>query len=335
MLTALLTILLFCMMIIPHEFGHFIVAKLVGVQVNEFSMGMGPALFQRQRGETLYSVRLFPIGGYCAMEGEDDESQNPRAFTNKKAWQKISVLLAGAGMNVLTALLVMIIAVTAYGIPSSTLGSVTKGQPAAEAGIAAGDKVVAINDTKTDSWSDVVNAIDSADQGKTLKVTFVRDGKKQTVSVTPVYSKADQRYEIGIACGRSHNPLGGIKYGAISTWNLNKLMIKSIGMLFNGQASKDDITGPVGMVSMVSETQNYGGMYYMYLLSLICLNLAFINLLPIPALDGGRILFIFIRKVTRGLISDNLEGRIHLIGMALLLGLFVFVTWNDILRLFR
>jgi regulator of sigma E protease len=335
LLTALLTILLFCVMIIPHEFGHFIVAKLVGVQVNEFSMGMGPAIFQRQRGETLYSVRLLPLGGYCAMEAEDEESDNPRAFTNKSAWEKFLVLIAGAAMNVITALLVMIIAVTAYGMPSNTLGTVTSGQPAAKAGIAVGDTIVAINDTKTSTWSEVVSAINSAEQGKTLQVTFKRDGKEKTVSVTPSYSKKDKRYEIGIACGRSHNLFRGIKYGAISTWNLNKLMIKSIGMLFNGKAGMDDITGPVGMVSMVNQTSSYGGIYYMYLVALICLNLAYINLLPIPALDGGRILFLIIRKLTRGRVSENAEEYFHLVGMTLLLVLFVFVTWNDITRLFR
>ncbi len=334
MLTAILTVLLFCIMIIPHELGHFVAAKAVGVQVNEFSMGMGPLLFQRQKGETLYSVRLLPIGGYCAMEGEDEECSSPRAFGNRKWWEKILVLAAGAAMNVLTALLVMIITMTAIGIPNNSIGTVTAGLPAEKSGLQAGDIITAVNEKETSSWNDVVSAIDDAKDGDAISITFQRDDREKTVSVTPTYAEDERRYVIGITCGRSHSIIGGIKYGAVGTWNLNKLMFQSFGMLLSGGIGTDDITGPVGMVSLVSQTKSVGATSYMYLVALVCLNLAFINLLPLPALDGGRILMVLVRKVTGSWISDNMEGKIHLAGMLLLIGIFVLVTWNDIARLF-
>lgn len=333
MLTAILTIVLFCIMIIPHELGHFMVAKLCGVQVNEFSMGMGPLLFQKQKGETLYSVRLFPVGGYCAMEGEDEESENPRAFGNKSALQKIAVLLAGAAMNVLTAILIMIIAMTAMGIPTNTLDSVVKDSPAYEAGIQAGDTVVAINEQKTDSWNDVVTAIDKSKKGDTLTMIVERNGVKKKCTVTPTYSKKDQRMMVGIACKQKHSLISGVKYGVVATGNLNKLMIQSLKMLFTGKLSKNDVSGPVGMVSIVNQTATLGAVPYLYLAAIICLNLAYINLLPLPALDGGRILFVIIRKITGNRITDNMEGYVHLAGMVLLIAFTIFITWNDIMKL--
>lgn len=333
MLTAILTIVLFCIMIIPHELGHFVVAKLCGVQVNEFSMGMGPLLFQRQKGETLYSVRLFPVGGYCAMEGEDEESENPRAFGNKCAWQKIAVLLAGAAMNVLTAILIMIIAMTVMGIPTNTLDSVVKNSPAYEAGIQAGDTVVAVNGQKTDSWSAVVKAIDQNKKGDRLSMTVERNGNKKEYTVTPTYSKKDKRMMVGIACKQKHSLISGVKYGVITTGNLNKLMVQSLKMLFTGKLSKNDVSGPVGMVSIVNQTATQGVVPYLYLAAIICLNLAYINLLPLPALDGGRILFVIIRKITGNRITDNMEGYVHLAGMVLLIAFTIFITWNDIMKL--
>lgn len=333
MLTAILTIVLFCIMIIPHELGHFVVAKLCGVQVNEFSMGMGPLLLQKQKGETLYSIRLFPVGGYCAMEGEDEESENPRAFGNKGALQKIAVLLAGAAMNVLTAILIMIIAMTAMGIPTNTLESVVKDSPAYEAGIQAGDTVVAVNGQKTESWSEVVTAIDQSKKGDALSMTVERSGEKKKYTVTPTYSKKDKRMMVGIACKQRHSLISGVKYGVIATGNLNKLMIQSLKMLFTGKLSKNDVSGPVGMVSIVNQTATQGVVPYLYLAAIICLNLAYINLLPLPALDGGRILFVIIRKITGNRITDNMEGYVHLAGMVLLIAFTIFITWNDIMKL--
>ena len=330
-MTAVYAIVLFVLLIFPHELGHFIVAKAVGVKVNEFAFGMGPALFQREKGETLYSIRLIPIGGYCAMEGENEESDNPRSFNNKPGWAKISVLVAGAGMNVLIAILALTIVSGIVGNPTTTLEQVEKGSPAYEAGIQAGDKILTINGTVIEEWSDVSPAIGG--EGVPVTITYERKGQENTATVTPKEAE-DGRYIIGITAEVSHNPATAVVNGVKSTWNMTMMMFQSLYMLISGDVPASDIAGPVGIVTMVSDTTNYGWYYFVSLVALMSINLAIINLLPFPALDGGRILFVLIRKITGKMISDDLEGKIHMIGMFLLFALMIFATWNDIARLF-
>lgn len=330
-MTAIYAIILFVLLIFPHELGHFVVAKAVGVKVNEFAFGMGPALFQREKGETLYSIRLIPIGGYCAMEGENEESDNPRSFNNKPGWAKISVLVAGAGMNVLIAVLAMTIVAGVVGNPTTTIDQVEKDSPAYEAGILANDKIIAIDDTIIEDWNDVGTAIETSP--KTVDITVIRNGQEETLSVTPIQAE-DGRYIIGVTATVSHNPATALINGLKSTWNMTMMMFISLEMLITGDVPASDIAGPVGIVSMVGDTTSYGWYYFVSLVALMSINLAIINLLPLPALDGGRILFVFIRKITGKMISDDLEGRIHMIGMLLLFALMIFATWNDIVRLF-
>lgn len=334
MLTAILTVLLFCILIIPHELGHFVAAKLCGVQVNEFSIGMGPLLWQKEGGETRYSIRLIPIGGFCAMEGENEESDNPRAFNNKKAWQKLVILFSGAAMNIMIALLIMIITIAVTGFATNTIDTVSEGGPAAEAGIMPGDRITYIEGNKTDSWNAVVTEISKGEAGREIEIGIVRDGKDRTFTVKPELSD-DNRVVVGIQAEISHWFPSAVKYGAVATWNLNKLMIESFKRLFTGRLGADEISGPVGMVNLVNETTNYGFASFLYLVALISLNLAIINLLPFPALDGGRIIFVIIRKITGNMISDDMEGKVHLVGMALLFTFFIVITWNDIVKLFR
>lgn len=330
-MTAIYAIILFVLLIFPHELGHFVVAKAVGVKVNEFAFGMGPALFQRERGETLYSIRLIPIGGYCAMEGENEESDNPRSFNNKPGWAKISVLVAGAAMNVLIAILALTIVAGVAGSATTTIEQVDKDSPAYEAGLLAGDKIVGINDTEIDDWSDVGTAIGTSP--KEVSITVERDGSEKTLQVTPRKAE-DGRYIIGIIAKVTHNPVIAFGNGLKSTWNMTVMMFQSLYMLISGDVPASDIAGPVGIVSMVGDTASYGWYYFVSLIAMMSINLAIINLLPLPALDGGRILFVFIRKITGKMISDDLEGRIHMIGMLLLFALMIFATWNDIVRLF-
>jgi len=288
-------------------------------------------LFQKQGGETLYSVRLIPVGGYCAMEGENEESDNPRSFNNKPGWAKISVLAAGAAMNVLIAVLALTIVAGVAGSPVTTLEAVEKGSPAYEAGIAAGDRIVAIDDADIKEWSDVTEALGG--NPDTVSVTVERDGQEETMQITPKKAE-DGRYVIGITAKVSHNPGKAVVTGLQSTWSMTLMMFQSLHMLISGDVPASDIAGPVGIVNMVSDTTSYGWYYFASLVALMSINLAIINLLPFPALDGGRILFVFIRKITGKMISDDLEGRIHMIGMMLLFALMIFATWNDIVRLF-
>ncbi|MCI9477029.1 RIP metalloprotease RseP [Anaerovoracaceae bacterium 41-7] len=330
-MTVIYAVILFVMLIFPHELGHFTVAKAVGVRVNEFAFGMGPAIFQRQKGETLYSIRLIPIGGYCAMEGENEESESSRAFNNKPVWAKISVLLAGSAMNVLIAILAMTLVMGYIGTATTTIDEVQTGTPAYEAGLLSEDKVLSVNGTPIEKWNDIAAAIGSGEDR--LSITVERNGEEETFEMTPEKTE-DGRYIIGVTSKVSHNALTAVSNGAKGTWSMTKGMFSALAQLVSGEVSTDELSGPVGIVSLVSETKNYGMIYFGYLVALISLNLALMNMLPLPALDGGRIIFVIIRKITGKMISDNLEGKIHGAGMILLFGFMIFVTWNDITRLF-
>ena len=330
-MTIVYAIILFVLLIFPHELGHFVVAKAVGVKVNEFAFGMGPAIYKRQKGETLYAIRLVPIGGYCAMEAENEASDDDRAFCNKPWWAKISVLLAGAGMNVLIAILVMSLIMGYVGSATTSIDKVQDASPAYEAGLETGDKILAVNDTEINSWQDLTAAIGKSE--KSLAITVDRNGEELTLNANPQKGD-DGRYIVGITPEISHNVFTAAKNGAKATWNMTVMMFDMLKQLITGAVPSSEIAGPIGMVTMVSETTNYGISYFGYLIALMSLNLAILNLLPIPALDGGRILFVFIRMITGRMISDDLEGKIHAAGMVLLLGLMVFATWNDITRLF-
>lgn len=328
-MVAIYAILLFLMMIIPHEFGHFAVAKAVGVQVNEFSIGMGPKLWNKQKGETLYSVRLLPIGGFCAMEGENEESDNPRAFNNKSPLSKIAVLIAGAFMNIITAWLILVILAFSYGTASTTIDDVKVGSPAATAGILSGDQIVSINGEKANNWEKVVEEIKSSDDK--LSVEVLRENKKHQFEVKP--EKLEGQNIIGISSRLTRDPGKAIEGGTIATYDMGKSMLDAFKGLITGGISTKDIAGPVGMVTMVGQTSKLGIQYVAAFVALVSLNLAIINLLPLPALDGGRIIFVFIRLITGKMISDRTEGIIHAVGMGLLLILAVIVTINDVGKL--
>lgn len=320
-------------MVIPHEFGHFAAAKLSGIQVNEFSVGMGPKLFQKQGVETKYSVRLFPIGGFCAMEGEDEESENPRAFNNATTVRKIIVLASGAFMNIVVALLLMIITVQIIGMPTNTIGQVQKGSPAELAGIRSGDKVIAIDDSRVNSWEDIIKTMNDRDGNRSeVTIKIKREGADKTFIVAP--ENKDGRSLIGITTKPGHNAIKAVSYGSKATWNINKSMYVGLYKMITGKVNfKKNLAGPVGIITLVGQSSKQGALSFIYLAVIISINLAVINMLPFPALDGGRILFTLIRKITGNAISDELEGRIHLAGFVLLIALLIFVTWNDIARL--
>lgn len=330
--TAILAIILFCVMIFPHELGHYIAAKRLGVKVNEFAFGMGPVIWKKQKGETLHSIRLFPIGGFCSMEGEDEDSDEPRAFNNKKPWQKIIILAAGSFMNVLCAILIMSIVVGVLGFTTTTIDTVSEGSPAETAEIMAGDEITAIDGQPIEAWTDVSAAIASAEGGQII-MTVQRDGRTLEAAVTPEQTQ-DGAFLIGITSRVSHNPFRAVAEGAKSTWNITASMFQTLSQLFTGQLGADSLSGPVGMVQMVSQTTQYGWWYYGFLTALICINLAIINMLPLPALDGGRIIFVIISMITGRPVSQKVEGTVHFVGIMLLFGLMAYVTFNDITRIF-
>ena len=331
MKTLILAILLFAILIFPHELGHFIVAKAVGIKVNEFSFGMGPALFHKQKGETLYSIRVFPIGGYCAMEGEDGGGEDERSFDNKPVWAKLLVLVAGAGMNLIISVLILTGIMLWYGSATTTLADVPAGQPAYEAGIRAGDEIVAIDDVRTETWSDISRQIQAS--GETMTVTYLRDGQETTVTLVP--ERTDEgRIVIGIASKIVRNPIMAIQYGITGTGSFIGSIFESLKMLITGEASLSDVSGPVGMVELVHETSSSGMRYFLILVALISVNLAIMNMLPLPALDGGRIIFVLISWITGKKISERVESAVNMAGFAFLIFLMLLVTFSDITKLF-
>ena len=333
MVTAILFIVMLLILVIPHEFGHLIVAKLCGVQVNEFSMGMGPLIFQKKKGETTYSLRLLPIGGYCAMEGEDEDTGNPRAFNNKSPLQKIAILCAGVVMNVILAILIFTICMMIRTVPTNEIEVVTPGSAAQEAGVEAGYRLISVNGVESTDWV-VLSYEISKNQGELMEVVVSKDGDRKTFFLTPKYDEEQQRYLIGVQAKSTRSPFTCTKYGIRTAWNMNIVLLQSFKMLFTGQVSKDDVAGPVGLVKVVNDAQSAGFLTYLMLLGLMSLNLAIINILPFPALDGGRILFVILRALTGDAISDKVEAGFHFAGMMILIGLIIFITINDISNLF-
>lgn len=330
-MTLIYAVIIFCMLIFVHELGHFITAKICGIKVNEFAIGMGPAFFKRQKGETLYALRVFPIGGYCAMEGEDEDSDDERAFNNQPAWQRAIVLAAGSLMNLITAIILMIIIAFYVGQATTTIDVVNEDSPAYEAGIMAGDEVTALNGTELEKWADFQTVI-GENEGEPVTLTVLRNGQEKEIIVIPEYDKDADRSLVGVTPTKVHRPIASIGAGIKNTWDMTVMMYELLGQLITGDASAKDLSGPVGIVYVVNDSAKMGLIYVVYLAALLSLNLAVINMLPFPALDGGRLVFLLIRKITGKRVTDEMEGKIHFIGIMLLMVLMVYVTWNDIVR---
>ena len=334
MKTAILFLIMLLVLVIPHEWGHMTVARWCGVKINEFSVGMGPLIFKRKKGDTQYSLRLLPLGGYCAMEGEEESIDSPTSYSNKTNAQKIAILLAGVTMNVIIAVLAVTISLCLSGVVTNTLDSVVAGSPADAAGIMAGDTIIEINGEKTGTWEKVVEEISAGKEGEPLEITYKRGDGTGTVSVTPEYSEETGNYVIGIVAGTTKNFWKCASMGPATTWELNKALIEGFRMLFSGHVSRNDIAGPVGLVKIVDTAADYGIAPYLMLLAIVSLNLAIFNLIPIPGLDGGKIFFILLKIISGGRINDDMEYKATVIGMIVLLTLFALITLNDVMNLF-
>ena len=330
-MTIIYALIIFCLLIFVHELGHFIVAKACGVKVNEFAIGMGPAIFSKQKGETKYSIRIFPIGGYCAMEGEDEDSEEPRALNNQPAWQRACILAAGSVMNFITCVVLLIIIAFWMGTATTTIDQVTEGSPAERAGIVSGDTIVSIDGQEINEWDDLIQSIGYSKE-KTAEITVERDGRQETLTAELEYDKEAGRNMIGITPTMEHSVGKSITGGIKNTGSMTVMMYQVLKQLFTGEVSVKELSGPVGIVYATSEAAKSGIMYVIYLAALLSLNLAIINMLPFPALDGGRLLFLVIRLFTGKRVSDETEGKIHFIGICLLFALMIYVTFNDVIR---
>ena len=340
-------ILILGAIILVHEFGHFIFSKLFGVYVYEFSLGMGPKLlhYKKKNGETEYCLRLIPIGGFVSLAGEDadnnDKIPEDRKLYNKPVWQRFIIMVAGATMNFVFAFVVLFIMALIYGGASMkpVIANVSEEYPAYKAGVEVGDRVVSIDGERTSSWSEVQLYI-SMSEGKTMEFVLKNpEGEKRTIMITPEVvedSEGNKSYLVGIGLDNTKKKgfINSIKYALETTGNLFGLMFTTLKQLFTGGVGVGDLSGPVGIYTVVSDQAKQGFESLMYLTAYLSVNVGVINLLPFPAFDGGRVLFLIIEKIRRKPVKAQTEAIVNTIGFGLLLLLMIIVTIGDIIKLF-
>ncbi len=331
MQTAIAAIFVFLLVILLHELGHFTVAKLVGIKVNEFSIGMGPKIYQRQKGETKYTLRILPIGGYVNMEGEDEESNDPRGFGKASPLARMAVVAAGAFMNFVLAIIVLSIVSFNIGKPTTVVGDISPNSPAEMAGIMIGDDIIRLNDISIDSWESLSSTISESKLDEEIKVDILRNEEEITIYIKPI--QKDGQNIIGIMPSYVSSLPYAIVGGFKKTGMFIKWMFGFLGMVFKGQVSTNDISGPIGVINEVGKAAKMGITSLLIMLGLISVNLGFFNLLPIPALDGSRLVFLFIELLRGKPIDPKKENIIHLIGFAFLISLMVVVTYKDLFKI--
>lgn len=337
----ILAILLFGVLILVHEFGHFITAKLSGVQVNEFSLFMGPAIWKKQKGETLYALRCIPIGGYCAMEGEDGDSDNPRAFGKAKIWKRLIILVAGSGMNFLIGFLITLLVMSVGGsYLATTQVALTEEESSLTERLRSGDAIYSIDGERVYIGNDILMLSDRSASG-TCDLVVVRNGEKVHLDDVPL-QRAFDAGKIKIYTEKK-------TFGSVLSYSWNNcrdfVRIVRLGLsdLITGRMGVKDMSGPVGIVSVVTEQGKQaesmadGVMYVLYLFGFIAINLAVMNLLPIPALDGGRVVCLLVTAVAEKLLRRKLDPKYeaYLNGafMVLLLAFMAFITFKDVFQL--
>ena len=350
--TIILFFIIFGVVVISHEMGHFLLAKAGGIHVVEFAVGMGPTLLSFQKGDTKYSLKLFPIGGACMFEGEDglnagEGEASPGAFPNANVWKRISTVLAGPlfnfilGFFIALALVSLIMSGEDGGIRIPVATQVVENGAAAEAGMQDGDHILSLNGEKIYLYQELVlfNAVYHY-QGGEVKVVYERDGQQATAYVTPRYDETYGRYMFGFVNQDFARPKGldTLKYAWYHVRFYMKYTYKSLKLLLSGRVSRKDVAGPVGIANMVGETYEAARAYgwkdvvesMLDITLLLTVNLGILNLLPIPALDGGRLVFLLIEVVRGKPVPPDKEGLVHFVGLMFFMILMVFVFFNDI-----
>ena len=381
MITAVVTIIMFLVMISLHEFGHFITAKLLNFKILEYALGFGPAIWKSRKSEIQYSLRVIPFGGYCKFEGEDGESQDARAFSNQPVWKRIIVVMAGGVFNiVLGFILFLVIVPQSQNIVTNRVESVTEDSYVAQAGLMSGDEIIEINGKNVNFYGDISLYTQDFNENTGCSLKIKRDGKKKEIVFKPTkcditseygendiiiteyingkmaskkafpYETDDERAKIGKTETFSRLIIGFVPQQEKITffnvwgeaWNQTRFVVKlvynSLWQMVTGKVGMDQMSGPVGVVSEVNEAVNSGSksvLYVLNLTALLTINLGVFNLLPIPALDGGRLFFMLIELVRRKKIPPEKEGMVHSIGFLLLIGLIIIISFNDILRIFK
>lgn len=383
-MTIVIALLLFGIIILIHEFGHFLLAKKNGVTVHEFSIGMGPKIYSKEKNGTEYSLRILPIGGYVSMEGEEDgfdrseenlteegedavrslnetdkdykldeiydikiyekeiektcdDEINEGSFAQKTVLQRASIIFAGPFFNFLGCIGFLVVLFLIIGVPTTKVGTLIDNSPAKEIGIQVGDEIKSVNGQDVTSSTDITKII-GASEGKEVNIVVNRDGKEKEFSLSPKYSEDTQTYIIGITFDRTKNILKSLITSITTTWDITIQMVEFLGQLVTGKVAggiSNSVAGPVGVIGMVSDAAKTGITNLLYLGAVISLNLGIMNLIPFPALDGGRLLLLLIEALRGGKKLDpSKETMINIVGMSVLMAFMLFITYKDILRLF-
>ncbi|MGB9792710.1 MAG: RIP metalloprotease RseP [Thermacetogeniaceae bacterium] len=337
----ILSLIILGFLIVVHELGHFVVAKIVGIHVDEFSIGFGPKLIsiKSTKDQTMYSLRLFPLGGYVKMAGMEPDDERIDGFNKKPLKARFAVVSAGSITNFFVAIVLFIIVFSVIGIPipstANVVGDVIPGSPADKAGLRAGDRILRVNDIDTPTWNDIATKIHYSD-GRKINLMIERNGRERFIEVTPQYNPKTQTSQIGIKQvikWEKQSFTRAVMLGLERAFGFSKLILVGIYGMITGSIPPNEITGPVGITQMIGDAAREGLGYLLSFTAILGINLAIVNLLPIPSLDGSRLLFLCIEGIRGKPIDPQKENLIHLIGLALLMVLFLLITYNDILRL--
>lgn len=335
---VLLALLLLGVLITAHEAGHFLAARACGIEVEEFSMGMGPKLLQRRsRRGTLITLRLLPIGGFCQFYGEDREPGDNSCFNSKPVWKRAVTVASGPLMNFVVAMLVIVLYMSAMGLETVVPRVALVEDNAAQAGLRIGDELLTVNGAQIETTNDVTRAI-AQSGGEPVTLGIGRAGETVELTIAPFYDAEVSRYRLGFTFDQERVRVSLLESIPFS-FQYNVECVKAIfdalrGLIFHGEGVQD-VTGPVGTVYVIQEVTQEGGIdVYLRLIALISVNLGVMNLLPIPGLDGSRLLFMLVEAVRRRPISREIEGRIHFAGFCLLMLLMVVLTYKDIMQIF-
>ena len=352
--TILIAILIFGLIIVVHEYGHFIVARKSGITVEEFAVGMGPLLYGKKVGDTLYSLRAIPLGGYCKMLGADEDSQEDveGSFNSKSVYARIAVISAGSIMNILLSFVLVFIFLSVDGFADSMVGQTVDGMPAQQAGLLPGDRVISVNNTRIFVFGNIPQVLANT-AGTPVDVVINRGGQRLTYVITPIYSDAGNAV-IGFTPAVFSGLFGSniydlpragvfatVQHSFFTIAHYIRALAGGLVQLITFNMELDDLSGPVGIVTMIGDVYEQATPYGAWVAvasllnftALISANLALFNLIPIPALDGGRLVFLFIELVRGKPVAPEKEGMVHLVGITLLIGLILVVTFNDVLRL--
>ncbi len=343
MMTILIAIVIIAVLILVHETGHFIVARRIGIPVYEFSIGFGYKIFSWRKDEVDYSIRLFPLGGFVRMAGEEPGDQdNPHGYSHRTPLEKIRVSFAGPFMNFVLALLIFIYIYAFIGIPQTTdepiIGKVFAEQPAEQAGIMAGDRILAVNGNEIQTWEEFTNLLTAQAAGTAVVLEIEREGRNTEIEVIPEINPSTGLSAIGVTSNIVYEKQGfltAISIGLQQTYQLTMVLLGGLWLMVSGGASAADIAGPVGIVGLIGDYAEYGIVFLLSFAAFLSINLGILNLLPIPALDGSRIVFAIIEAIRKKPVHPEKEGFIHWLGFMFLMALIVLVTFNDIMKFIK